>query len=127
MPEDKARKRAVRARMAQTGERYTTAARKLGAPAYDTNDPCPYCTCCSAYGCHPNPDSGCPWSERLGDFACPCTGGPTRASGEKMLTEQGEQLDKTLKAQSGQLDRTSTEQRTRTLNERFEHGRRATG
>ncbi|HEX9354594.1 MAG TPA: hypothetical protein VF933_12370 [Streptosporangiaceae bacterium] len=30
MPEDKARKRAVRARMAQTGERYTTAARKLG-------------------------------------------------------------------------------------------------
>jgi len=39
MPEDKARKRAVRARMAQTGERYTTAARKLGTPAYDTNDP----------------------------------------------------------------------------------------
>ena len=33
MPEDKARKRAVRARMTQTGERYTTAARKLGAPA----------------------------------------------------------------------------------------------
>jgi hypothetical protein len=31
MPEDKARKRAVRARMAETGERYTTAARKLGA------------------------------------------------------------------------------------------------
>jgi hypothetical protein len=37
MPEDKARKRAVRARMAQTGERYTTAARKLsdaGNPQY---------------------------------------------------------------------------------------------
>lgn len=31
MPEDKARKRAVRARMADTGERYTAAARKLGA------------------------------------------------------------------------------------------------
>lgn len=30
MPEDKARKRAVRARMASTGERYTTAARNLG-------------------------------------------------------------------------------------------------
>jgi uncharacterized protein YjbI with pentapeptide repeats len=120
MPEDKARKRAVRARMAQTAERYTTAARKLGAPADDTNDPCPYCTCCSADGCHPNPDSGCPWSERLGDFACPCTAGPTRASGEKTLTEQGEQLDKTVKAQSEQLDRTFAEQRTRTLNERFD-------
>jgi uncharacterized protein YjbI with pentapeptide repeats len=109
MPEDKARKRAVRARMAQTGERYTTATRKLSAPAYDTNDPCPYCTCCSAYGCHPNPDSGCPWSERLGDFACPCTGGPTRASGEKTLTKQGQQLDRTF-----------AEQRARTLNERFD-------
>jgi hypothetical protein len=37
-----------------------------------------------------------------------------------MLTEQGEQLDKTLKAQGEQLDRTSAEQRTRTLNERFD-------
>jgi uncharacterized protein YjbI with pentapeptide repeats len=120
MPEDKARKRAVRGRMARTGERYSTAARKLGAPAYDTNDPCPYCTCCSADGCHPNPDSGCPWSERLGDFACPCTGGSTRASDEKTLTKQGEQLDKTLKAQSGQLDLTFAEQRTRALNERFD-------
>jgi hypothetical protein len=45
------------------------------AAAYDTNDPCPYCTCCGAYRCHPGPDSGCPWSERLGDYACPCTGG----------------------------------------------------
>src|SRR5215510_4470395 len=32
----------------------------------------------------------------------------------------GEQLDKTLKAQSEQLDRTFAEQRTRTLNERFD-------
>jgi hypothetical protein len=32
MPEDKARKIAVRARMATTGERYTTAARALDAP-----------------------------------------------------------------------------------------------
>jgi hypothetical protein len=32
MPEDKARKRAVRARMAETGENYTAAARKLGGP-----------------------------------------------------------------------------------------------
>ena len=38
---------------------------------------------------------------------------------ETTLTKQGEQLDKTLKAQSEQLDRTLAEQRTRTLNERF--------
>ena len=39
---------------------------------------------------------------------------------ETTLTKQGEQLDKTLKAQSEQLDRTLAEQRTRTLNERFD-------
>ena len=39
---------------------------------------------------------------------------------ETTLTQQGEQLDKTLKAQSEQLDRTLAEQRTRTLNERFD-------
>ena len=39
---------------------------------------------------------------------------------ETMLAKQGEQLDKTLKAQSEQLDRTLAEQRTRTLNERFD-------
>ena len=38
---------------------------------------------------------------------------------ETTLIKQGEQLDKTLKAQSEQLDRTLAEQRTRTLNERF--------
>lgn len=38
---------------------------------------------------------------------------------EKMLSEQREQLNKTLKAQSDQLDRTLAERRTRTLNERF--------
>jgi len=32
----------------------------------------------------------------------------------------GEQLDKTLTAQSEQLDRTLADQRTRTLNERFD-------
>jgi hypothetical protein len=35
------------------------------------------------------------------------------------LRQIAEQLDKTLKAQSDQLDRTLAEQRTRTLNERF--------
>jgi hypothetical protein len=39
---------------------------------------------------------------------------------ETTLTQQGEQLVKTLKAQSEQLDRTLAEQRTRTLNERFD-------
>ena len=39
---------------------------------------------------------------------------------EKTLTQQGEQLDKTPKAQSELLDRTLAEQRTRTLNERFD-------
>ena len=39
---------------------------------------------------------------------------------EKILTKQREQLDQTLKAQSEQLDRTLAEQRTRTLNERFD-------
>ena len=39
---------------------------------------------------------------------------------EETLTQQGEQLDKTLKARSEQLDRTLAEQRTRTLNERFD-------
>ena len=39
---------------------------------------------------------------------------------ETTLTQQGEQLDKTLKAQSEQLGRTLAEQRTRTLNERFD-------
>ena len=38
---------------------------------------------------------------------------------ETTLTKQGEQPDKTMKAQSEQLDRTLAEQRTRTLNERF--------
>jgi uncharacterized protein YjbI with pentapeptide repeats len=39
---------------------------------------------------------------------------------EKTLPKPGEQLDQTLKAQSEQLDRTLAEQRTRTLNERFD-------
>jgi hypothetical protein len=39
MPEDKARKRAVRQRMAQTGERYTTAARRLASTGDDPADP----------------------------------------------------------------------------------------
>src|SRR5580658_1347550 len=39
MPEDKARKRAVRARMAATGERYTTAARRLGDIPPAPDDP----------------------------------------------------------------------------------------
>ena len=39
---------------------------------------------------------------------------------ETTLTKQGEQLDMTLKAQGEQLDRTLAEQRTRTLNERFD-------
>jgi hypothetical protein len=37
----------------------------------------------------------------------------------KSFAEQREQLNETLKAQSDQLDKTLTEQRTRTLNERF--------
>jgi uncharacterized protein YjbI with pentapeptide repeats len=43
----------------------------------------------------------------------------TKDALKQQITEQGEQLDKTLKAQSDQLDRTLAEQRTRTLNERF--------
>jgi hypothetical protein len=39
MPEDKARKRAVRARMAETGERYTAAARRLSDIPPARNDP----------------------------------------------------------------------------------------
>ena len=43
----------------------------------------------------------------------------TRANTERQINAQREQLDKTLMAQSEQLKQTLTEQRTRTLNERF--------
>lgn len=38
----------------------------------DSDDMCDSCTCCSRYGCHGGPDSGCPTNSE-GDFACPCT------------------------------------------------------
>jgi hypothetical protein len=43
----------------------------------------------------------------------------TEQDTNEAFEEQRKQLDKTLKAQSGQLDRTLSEQRIRTLNERF--------
>ena len=43
----------------------------------------------------------------------------TSKDAEKAFAEQREQLNETLNAQSGQLNKTLAEQRTRTLNERF--------
>jgi hypothetical protein len=39
---------------------------------YD-DDGCPDCTCCSWEGCHPGPDSECPYSSLLDRIICPCT------------------------------------------------------
>lgn len=36
-------------------------------------DSCPDCTCCTNFGCHTGSDSDCGWSDRLGDYTCPCT------------------------------------------------------
>jgi len=38
-------------------------------------DPCDSCTCCTRGGCHRGEGSECGYSERLGDYTCPCTGG----------------------------------------------------
>ena len=55
-----------------------------GAPvAYDRRsdrdpgyyDPCDSCTCCTRGGCHRGEESECPYSESMGDYVCPCTGG----------------------------------------------------
>jgi hypothetical protein len=43
--------------------------------AYDPGEPCSDCTCCNANGCHRGEGSECHWSEALGDYTCPCTGG----------------------------------------------------
>ena len=42
---------------------------------YEAGQRCPDCTCSSANGCHPGPDSECPWNERLCEYTCPCTAG----------------------------------------------------
>jgi hypothetical protein len=65
---------AERARWGGTGTAagVTSATERI---VYDPAEPCPDCTCCSANGWHRGEDSECPWSERLGDYTCPCTGG----------------------------------------------------
>jgi hypothetical protein len=42
---------------------------------YGPDVPCDSCTCCTMDGCHRGEGSGCHWSEALGDYTCPCTGG----------------------------------------------------
>ena len=42
---------------------------------YGPDVPCDSCTCCTMDGCHRGEGSGCHWSERLGDYTCPCTAG----------------------------------------------------
>jgi hypothetical protein len=42
---------------------------------YGPGVPCPDCTCCTADGCHRGEGSDCHWSDTLGDYTCPCTGG----------------------------------------------------
>jgi len=43
--------------------------------AYGPDVRCDSCTCCTMDGCHRGEDSTCHWSETLGDYTCPCTGG----------------------------------------------------
>jgi len=42
---------------------------------YGSDVRCDSCTCCTMDGCHRGEGSACHWSETLGDYTCPCTGG----------------------------------------------------
>jgi hypothetical protein len=77
VPPDPARATAAeRARWGGTGTGTAAGAQVSTArPVYDPAEPCQDCTCCTAAGCHRGADSECHWSEALGDYTCPCTGG----------------------------------------------------
>jgi hypothetical protein len=77
VPSDPARATAgERARWGGTGTGTAGGASAAVAQVvYDPHEPCPDCTWCSANGCHRGEGSDCRWSEALGDYTCPCTGG----------------------------------------------------
>ena len=45
----------------------------LARVVYGPDARCDSCTCCTMDGCHRGEGSGCHWSERLGEYTCPCT------------------------------------------------------